>query len=217
MIFEEWFDNMLDTYPDDYYGVAKDAWNAAIAARDEELRKQEPVAWIHPLYKESGFKLVGITRWSDDCLPLYAAPIAPEPTPSQQEALDHLSNLLKYDSSESWVAVESFILARPDAPIPPDNHDWKAEYLRQVDLHNQTLDELREAEMQLRNPAPTPPTPFQQESVPKGFIVVSKDLLAEAIACNTDASLAEARHIINSVLKVSDDEIFREVLKEESK
>ena len=45
------------------------------------------------------------------------------------------------------------------APIPPDNHDWKAEYLRQVDLHNQTLDELREAEMQLRNPAPTPPTP----------------------------------------------------------
>ena len=43
------------------------------------------------------------------------------------------------------------------APIPPDNHDWKAEYLRQVDLHNQTLDELREAEMQLRNPAPTPP------------------------------------------------------------
>ena len=103
------------------------------------------------------------------------------------------------------------------APIPPDNHDWKAEYLRQVDLHNQTLDELREAEMQLRNPAPTPPTPSQQESVPKGFIVVSKDLLAEAIACNTDASLAEARHIINSVLKVSDDEIFREVLKEESK
>ena len=77
MIFEEWFDNMLDTYPDDYYGVAKDAWNAAIAARDEELRKQEPVAWIHPLYKESGFKLVGITRWSDDCLPLYAAPIPP--------------------------------------------------------------------------------------------------------------------------------------------
>ena len=61
------------------------------------------------------------------------------------------------------------------------------------------------------------PTPSQQEPVPKGFIVVSKDLLAEAIACNTDASLAEARHIINSVLKVSDDEIFREVLKEESK
>ena len=57
----------------------------------------------------------------------------------------------------------------------------------------------------------------KQEPVPKGFIVVSKDLLAEAIACNTDASLAEARHIINSVLKVSDDEIFREVLKEESK
>jgi len=141
-------------------------YRAIEAEVHEELRKQEPVAWIHPLYKESGFKLVGITRWSDDCLPLY---------------------------------------------------DWKAEYLRQVDLHNQTLDELREAEMQLRNPAPTPPTPFQQESVPKGFIVVSKDLLAEAIACNTDASLAEARHIINSVLKVSDDEIFREVLKEESK
>lgn len=54
----------------------------------------------------------------------------------------------------------------------------------------------------------------KQEPVPKGFIVVSKDLLAEAIACNTDASLADARHIINSVLKVSDDEIFREVLKE---
>ena len=53
------------------------------------------------------------------------------------------------------------------APIPPDNHDWKAEYLRQVDLHNQTLDELREAEMQLRNPAPTPPTPTpsQQEAL----------------------------------------------------
>ena len=57
----------------------------------------------------------------------------------------------------------------------------------------------------------------KQEPVPKGFIVVSKDLLAEAIACNTDASLADARHIINSVLKVSDDEIFREALKEESK
>ena len=51
-------------------------------------------------------------------------------------------------------------------------------------------------------------------AVAKGFIVVSKDLLAEAIACNTDASLADARHIINSVLKVSDDEIFREALKE---
>ena len=59
---------------------------AVIAEHDAELRKQEPVAWIHPLYKESGFKLVGITRWSDDCLPLYAAPIPPEPTPSQQEA-----------------------------------------------------------------------------------------------------------------------------------
>lgn len=47
--------------------------------------------------------------------------------------------------------------------------------------------------------------------------LLSKDLLAEAIACNTDASLAEARHIINSVLKVSDDEIFREVLKEQTK
>lgn len=57
----------------------------------------------------------------------------------------------------------------------------------------------------------------KQDPVPKGFIVVSKDLLAEAIACNTDASLAEARHIINSVLKVSDDEIFREVLKEQTK
>lgn len=57
----------------------------------------------------------------------------------------------------------------------------------------------------------------KQEPTPKGFIVVSKDLLAEAIACNTDASLADARHIINSVLKVSDDEIFREALKEESK
>ena len=56
------------------------------------------------------------------------------------------------------------------APIPPDNHDWKAEYLRQVDLHNQTLDELREAEMQLRNPAPTPPTPSQQEI--KGLVSV---------------------------------------------
>ena len=51
-------------------------------------------------------------------------------------------------------------------------------------------------------------------AVAKGFIVVSKDLLAEAITCNTDASLADARHIINSVLKVSDDEIFREALKE---
>jgi hypothetical protein len=50
------------------------------------------------------------------------------------------------------------------APIPPDNHDWKAEYLRQVDLHNITLDELREAEMQLRNPAPIP-TPSQQEAL----------------------------------------------------
>ena len=50
------------------------------------------------------------------------------------------------------------------APIPTDNHDWKAEYLRQVDLHNITLDELREAEMQLRNPAPIP-TPSQQEAL----------------------------------------------------
>lgn len=54
----------------------------------------------------------------------------------------------------------------------------------------------------------------KQEPTPKGFIVVSKDLLVEAIACNTDASLADARHIINSVLKVSDDGIFREALKE---
>jgi len=55
-----------------------------------------------------------------------------------------------------------------NAPIPPDNHDWKAEYLRQVDLHNQTLDELREAEMQLRNPAPIPPT------IPDGWQLVPK-------------------------------------------
>ena len=114
MTFDEWYASQAHQLSNE--PTCRVIWNAAIAARDEELRKQEPVAWIHPLYKESGFKLVGITRWSDDCLPLYAA------------------------------------------PIPPDNHDWKAEYLRQVDLHNQTLDELREAEMQLRNPAPIPPT-----------------------------------------------------------
>ena len=68
------------------------------------------------------------------------------------------------------------------APIPPDNHDWKAEYLRQVDLHNQTLDELREAEMQLRNPAPTPPTPtpIQQEALSEAMRILYKAYRGEA-------------------------------------
>ncbi len=70
-----------------------------------------------------------------------------------------------YTNNPSFMKLNTQYVYEPlyAAPIPPDNHDWKAEYLRQVDLHNQTLDELREAEMQLRNPAPTPPTPSQQE------------------------------------------------------
>lgn len=124
MIFEEWFDNMLDTYPDDYYGVAKDAWNAAIAARDEELRKQEPVAWIHPLYKESGFKLVGITRWSDDCLPLYAAPIPPEQTGDAlvegmyQKMWKDFVSLQRGDAKQICVEAELYRKSLT-APIPP--------------------------------------------------------------------------------------------------
>lgn len=168
MIFEEWFDNMLDTYPDDYYGVAKDAWNAAIAARDEELRKQEPVAYTFkqegsPAYTNNPSFMKLNTQYVYE--PLYAAPIPPEPTPSQQEALRICDGFrVLAGQTNDADKLKHFILARPDAPIPPDNHDWKAEYLRQVDLHNQTLDELREAEMQLRNPAPTPPTPSQQEA-----------------------------------------------------
>ena len=44
---------------------------------------------------------------------------------------------------------------------------------------------------------------------PEQFIVICMDALAEAIACNTDASLADARHIINTVRKTTDDEIYR--------
>ena len=54
---------------------------AELEAQLEELRKQEPVAWIHP---NIDYRLVSLVRWSDDCLPLYAAPMPP--TPSQQEA-----------------------------------------------------------------------------------------------------------------------------------
>ena len=77
----DWSDcSLLNSAADEIERLRTDAarYNRAIEAEvHEELRKQEPVAWIHPLYKESGFKLVGITRWSDDCLPLYAAPIPP--------------------------------------------------------------------------------------------------------------------------------------------
>ena len=48
-------------------------------------------------------------------------------------------------------------------------------------------------------------------SAPKTFIVICTDALAEAIACNTDASLAEARSIISRVRKTTDDEIYRAV------
>jgi len=47
---------------------------------------------------------------------------------------------------------------------------------------------------------------------PDKFIVICKDMLAEAITVNTDASLADARHIINTVLKTTDDEIYRAVM-----
>ena len=48
---------------------------AIIAAHDAAQAKQEPVAWIHP---NIDYRLVSLVRWSDDCLPLYAAPIPPE-------------------------------------------------------------------------------------------------------------------------------------------
>ena len=53
---------------EDYIAFA----HVIIAARDEELRKQTPVAWIHP---NIDYRLVSLVRWSDDCLPLYAAPM----------------------------------------------------------------------------------------------------------------------------------------------
>ena len=146
----------------------------------EELRKQEPVAWIRPSDEgyDSAFRdhstIVSCTGndWKG-WKPLYAAPIPPR---------------IK-DFSELRDEVYA-------APIPPDNHDWKAEYLRQVDLHNQTLDELREAEMQLRNPAPTPPTPtpIQQEALmrvnligtPAEVIPMDRDLLRDFILARPD-------------------------------
>jgi hypothetical protein len=54
-------------------------------------------------------------------------------------------------------------------------------------------------------------------NIPKGFIVINKALLAEAISCNTDASFAEASHIINTALKASDDAVFRAQLALEDK
>lgn len=76
-------------------------YRAIEAEVHEELRKQEPVAWIHPLYKESGFKLVGITRWSDDCLPLYAAPI---PTVTPTTAVKEVWLCYAYGETE-WPCV----------------------------------------------------------------------------------------------------------------
>lgn len=118
MIFEEWFDNMLDTYPDDYYGVAKDAWNAAIAARDEELRKQEPVAYTFkqegsPAYTNNPSFMKLNTQYVYE--PLYAAPIPPEPTPSQQEALDMCEYIEQSVGLKGPTSIiRDFILARPD-------------------------------------------------------------------------------------------------------
>ena len=59
---------------------------------------------------------------------------------------------------------------------------------------------------------PEPPlasAPQVAEPIPKGYIVIDKELLAQAIFTNTDASLAEARHIINTTLKVSDSPVYR--------
>ena len=50
---------------------------------------------------------------------------------------------------------------------------------------------------------------------PKTFIVICADALAEAIATNTDASLAEARSIISRTRKTTDDEIYRAVTESE--
>lgn len=103
-----------------------------------------------------------------------------------------------YTNNPSFMKLNTQYVYEPlyAAPIPPDNHDWKAEYLRQVDLHNQTLDELREAEMQLRNPAPTPPTPtpIQQEALmrvdligtPAEVIPMDRDLLRDFILARPD-------------------------------
>lgn len=44
---------------------------------------------------------------------------------------------------------------------------------------------------------------------PKSYITICMDLLAEAISSNTDASLVEARHIINTALKTSDSTVYQ--------
>ena len=59
----------------------------------------------------------------------------------------------------TYAAEEAAIFAlREELAKPEDTVDWKAEYLRSVDLHNETLSELREALLlpEQRQPLTTP-------------------------------------------------------------
>jgi hypothetical protein len=103
---------------------------AVIAAHDDGLRKQEPVAWgelfkkaeefvdSKPVYKKfaDGTPLLNdIPVWLADFAENYAAPIPP--TPSQQEAMDAANRLLnfapEFEGGDEFSILESFILARP--------------------------------------------------------------------------------------------------------
>ena len=123
------------------------AWNAAIAARDEELREQEPVGYVYTLgMNRVEHTAIKTRKVLPNGAALYAAPIPP--MPSQQEALNDLRELDTNFEFEGRMAVlrnhlHHFILARPDAvqwqPIetcPKDGSSflaWKAGRFNCVD------------------------------------------------------------------------------------
>ena len=88
----------------------------------EELRKQEPVAYVSIIDDDKPRSDI-IDRELPPLTPLYAAPTPPTPTPSQEEALAALHTLWinKEKVSEARLLLTTFILARPDTEVKLPN------------------------------------------------------------------------------------------------
>jgi hypothetical protein len=129
-ILEKWDETLVPCSDTSVVAFAR----AIIAARDEELRKQEPVAWRCWNMPDERWEITVNHRKLPAGEPLYAAPIPPaghykdaliedldnrvEPTPSQQEALDMCEYIEQSVGLKGPTSIiRDFILARPDAPI----------------------------------------------------------------------------------------------------
>ena len=165
MTFDEW----ISKRPMNgiYVGDLRAAWNAAIAARDEELRKQEPVGYTDPLYLRVRQSTNGFSaRYEADEInkvPLFthAIPIPPDanmpPKPpmldkeSWEECEDSFNHIIKLLRGEKEAIalllhirqiVRSFV-----APIPTPSQQEAVYFWRDKESHhwNQCLKEYYES------------------------------------------------------------------------